>query len=102
MLVGADSQREFSKRLAEALATHDLATAERLAHTLKGVTAQIGAEAVRELAERLEAELRDASGEDLRPELQVQTQQALEGLIAELDVRLAALKTQAAPNAAPS
>jgi PAS domain S-box-containing protein len=98
----ADSQREFSKRLAEALATHDLATAERLAHTLKGVTAQIGAEAVRELAERLEAELRDASGEDLRPELQVQTQQALEGLIAELDVRLAALKTQAAPNAAPS
>ncbi|MEN9317229.1 MAG: hypothetical protein RIS35_3622 [Pseudomonadota bacterium] len=46
-------QRDFPERIEAALARADWPTAERLAHTLKGVSAQIGATELRDLAERL-------------------------------------------------
>jgi two-component system sensor histidine kinase/response regulator len=47
-------QRDFPARLTAAIEQADWSTAERLAHTLKGITAQIGAGELRDLAERLE------------------------------------------------
>jgi two-component system sensor histidine kinase/response regulator len=51
-------QQEFPTQLAAALAQLDWQTAERLAHTLKGLCAQIGASALRGEAERLETAIR--------------------------------------------
>ncbi|WBY03281.1 response regulator [Ramlibacter tataouinensis] len=51
-------QSNVPARIHEALATGDLPVAERLAHTLKGVCANIGAEEVRQLAASLEDALR--------------------------------------------
>ncbi len=48
------SQRDFSARLHARLAGGDRADAERLAHTLKGMAGQVGVQALREAAERLE------------------------------------------------
>ena len=48
-----DGQRDYPERMSAALDGEDWPTAERLAHTLKGVAAQIGAIELRELAERL-------------------------------------------------
>ena len=45
----------------EALATQDLLTAERLAHTLKGVSATIGANTLQEKAEALESAIKGQS-----------------------------------------
>ena len=46
-------QRDFPERTESALSREDWATAERLAHTLKGVSAQVGARDLRDQAERL-------------------------------------------------
>ncbi len=51
-------QQEFPTQLAAALAQSDWQTAERLAHTLKGLCAQIGASGLRGEAERLETAIR--------------------------------------------
>ncbi len=51
-------QAKVPAQIHEALATGDLPAAERLAHTLKGVCANIGAEHVRHLAASLEDALR--------------------------------------------
>jgi two-component system, sensor histidine kinase and response regulator len=54
----ADGQADFPERLASAITNNDRAAAELHAHTLKGVAAQIGARAIRDLASALEAEIR--------------------------------------------
>ena len=51
-------QQEFPTQLATALAQSDWQTAERLAHTLKGLCAQLGASGLRGEAERLETAIR--------------------------------------------
>jgi two-component system sensor histidine kinase/response regulator len=51
-------QGEFPAHVASALADADWISAERLAHTLKGVAAQIGAHGVSELAARFELAVR--------------------------------------------
>ncbi|HYD76554.1 PAS domain-containing hybrid sensor histidine kinase/response regulator [Ramlibacter sp.] len=51
-------QSKVPAQIHEALATGDLTAAERLAHTLKGVCANIGAEEVRQLAASVEDALR--------------------------------------------
>jgi two-component system sensor histidine kinase/response regulator len=56
-------QKDVATRIAQAMAANDRATAERLAHTLKGVAGQIGASAVQEAADALESALHD--GRDL-------------------------------------
>lgn len=51
-------QRSFSNQVADALAQGDRATAERLAHTLKGVSGTIGATALQQHAQALEAAIK--------------------------------------------
>jgi two-component system sensor histidine kinase/response regulator len=73
----AVSQADFSQRLNQALDAGDRKTTERLAHTLKGVSAQIGAEGSREQATMLEAALR---GDDARPGIDALVQATAESL----------------------
>jgi CheY-like chemotaxis protein len=54
----APSQEQAVQSIQDALAVNDRATAERLAHTLKGVAASVGAAALAESAERLEQAIR--------------------------------------------
>ena len=56
-------QRDTASRIGEALAAGQRDKAQRLAHTLKGLAAQIGALPLREQAARLEAALRDGTPE---------------------------------------
>ena len=61
-------QKNSATRIAEALQAGRNDEAERLAHTLKGVSATIGATAMRDLAERLEHALHQGEGEPtIRP-----------------------------------
>ena len=48
-------QRDFVSSITAALAAPDWSTAERVAHTLKGVSAQIGAAQIRDLARKIES-----------------------------------------------
>jgi two-component system sensor histidine kinase/response regulator len=57
----AGEQSGAPEQIAEALARRDVATAERLAHTLKGVAGNLGANDVHAAAGRLEKLLRDRS-----------------------------------------
>jgi PAS domain S-box-containing protein len=50
-----DKQADAAANIASALNAGDYSTAERLAHTLKGISASLGAERLRELAATLEA-----------------------------------------------
>ncbi len=52
-------QADAPDRLTQAIAASDWSGAERVAHTLKGVSAQIGAMALRDAAQQLEQALRD-------------------------------------------
>ncbi len=75
-------------RIAAACSAGDWPTAERLAHTLKGVAAQVGATAVRGVAERLERALHvHAPMEELAP-LQAELAGALAPLLQALQQRL--------------
>ncbi|MFZ6773664.1 PAS domain S-box protein [Undibacterium sp. SXout7W] len=55
----AHGQEGFVPQMKDALAVFDYVTAERLAHTLKGVSAQIGAAEIRAQAEKLESAARN-------------------------------------------
>ena len=57
-------QSRFSDEIEEALAAKDWATAERLAHTLKGVAGNIGASGLQAQAGLLEAALRERQAAD--------------------------------------
>jgi two-component system sensor histidine kinase/response regulator len=99
-LLGAfvQGQAGVPVRVAAALSANDWATAERLVHTLKGVAAQVGATAVRAIADRLERALHvHAPAADLRP-LQTQLDATLGPLLRALQERLAPLHP--APTAA--
>lgn len=52
-----DGQRDAAEKIHRALEGNERLSAERLAHTLKGVAGQLGAVAMQELAGRLEAEI---------------------------------------------
>ena len=79
----ADGQRDFAARFAAAVSGADWVEAERHAHTLKGVSAQIGATGVRALAERLELAVRRREPTD-----------SLHAGLSELAPRLSALLEQ--------
>ncbi|MBK5914055.1 PAS domain S-box protein [Rhodocyclus purpureus] len=81
-------QADAPARIAQALAGGDLAVAERLAHTLKGVAAQIGAGDVRSLAEQLEHAIHNRAPTVLLEKLQAQTVTALAVLIEALSACL--------------
>ncbi len=78
------SQRDFGTSIRNALAQGDGLTAARLAHTLKGVAAQIGADAVSASAFQLEQVLGRASGTGQIGELIDRTDEQLASLIAAL------------------
>jgi polar amino acid transport system substrate-binding protein len=58
------NQRNFATSFREALAADDRSTAERLAHTLRGIAGTLGAETLQDLAKLLESSIRkEESGE---------------------------------------
>ncbi len=77
-------QADFAARITAALQANDRSEAELLAHTLKGVAAQVGASALRERAGQLEAALRQGAALDSQAP-------AVAALAAQLDELLPAL-----------
>ncbi len=75
----AAGQRDFAVTLLSALEANDPATAKRLAHTLKGLSASIGAEALSNQVEHLESLL--TAGPD-RPVVMAQLDRVTRGLTA--------------------
>ena len=75
-----DGQHDVCAKVHAALAIGDIPTAERLAHTAKGVSGTIGATQIEELAAALELSLKE-----YQPPLDVQRHlRNLEGPMAEL------------------
>jgi two-component system sensor histidine kinase/response regulator len=80
--------RDFARDIAEFLDSGDHASAERFAHTLKGVAGNIGATRIMDLAADLEAALRDGSPRDETRAHVAMVSDALKHLIDALQVRL--------------
>ncbi len=78
------SERDVVPRIREALASNDTKTAERVAHTLKGIAGTLGAEVLQDLAEQLEHDIRDGSFGNVES-LLAQTEKEIESLIAKID-----------------
>ncbi len=78
------SERDVVSRIRAALASNDPETAERVVHTLKGIAGTLGAEALQNLAEQLEHDIRDGSFGNLES-LLTQIDHEVEGLIAKID-----------------
>jgi CheY-like chemotaxis protein len=76
-------QKSAAAETVKALEGNDWDTAERLAHTLKGVSGNIGATGLQQLAEKLEAAIRDR-----------QPRATVDGLLDELNKPLATLIAQ--------
>jgi two-component system sensor histidine kinase/response regulator len=82
--------RGAAAQIAEALANGDLESAERLAHSLKGVAATLGADALKVDAAVIEGALRDgAQGADVDPDL-TRLASTLGSLVSQLERRLPA------------
>ena len=75
------TQADLGARIATALEAADWSTARRLAHTLKGVAAQIGATALSRSAARLELELRDQPPIDTLATRLAETGRQLDSLV---------------------
>ncbi|HEU0283148.1 MAG TPA: Hpt domain-containing protein, partial [Gallionella sp.] len=58
------SQGQTVQSIQDALAINDRATAERLAHTLKGIAATVGADSLAESASQLEQAIRVEDAEE--------------------------------------
>jgi two-component system, sensor histidine kinase and response regulator len=85
-----DQQASAVEQIQEALARKDVAVAERLAHTLKGVAGNIGATQVQSAAGALEKAIRDsAPATDVQSAMQ-QVATALAPVIAEIGAALPA------------
>jgi two-component system, sensor histidine kinase and response regulator len=83
-----DGQRAVGQQIRRALGRGDRATAHRLAHTLKGVSANVGAIRVQEQALALERAIRDGEPlENLQMRL-VELELPLDGLLYSLDGQL--------------
>lgn len=84
------TQEDFRQKISAALDAKDLTLAHRLAHTLKGVSAQIGAHHVRDLAEQLENTLRleNALANPALSQQLAQTAAALETLVQAIKAHL--------------
>ncbi|MFM7575464.1 MAG: response regulator [Microcystaceae cyanobacterium] len=90
------SQSSFQSQITAALETGDHQTAERLAHTLKGVAGNIGANAVQEAARQLETAIREGETPLTAPLEQVA--QALDPLLQTLESQLPPLETAPPPS----
>ena len=89
-------QADAPERLAKTIAAADWETAQREAHTLKGVAAQIGAEEIRARAERLEHAIRQRAEPALLETMRADLAAALPPLIAAIGSRLPEEKAVAA------
>ena len=88
--------------LCEAVAKGDLANAERLAHTLKGLAGNIGATSLQEVGGVLETALREHAAPATLQPLQQQAQAQLRHLVAALDQALPERRAEpAAASAVP-
>ena len=83
-----DAQRDFAKHIDAALAERDWETAVRLAHTLKGVSGQIGALTVRPMAELIEQALQHHEGPAVIDSLKDQISEVLDELIPAIEAQL--------------
>jgi CheY-like chemotaxis protein/HPt (histidine-containing phosphotransfer) domain-containing protein len=78
------NQQQVVSRIREALASNDLITAERLAHTLRGIAGTLGAESLQNQAEILEKNIKNGSFGDVESLLE-QIDQEMVSLIAKID-----------------
>jgi len=85
-----DKQCDFGADLDAAISVGDWVTAERLAHTLKGISGQIGAQTVRSLAELMERAIRDRETPEVYVALRNQLIELLGELIPAIVARLPA------------
>jgi len=95
----AAGQADFARQMQAAVGTADWPTAERLAHTLKGVAAQIGATELRTLAARLEAAVQQRAAPSVLELALADTAPRLAELIAAIEASVPA-RTATAPAAA--
>jgi CheY-like chemotaxis protein len=96
-------QRDTIAQLRAALAAGDADTAERIAHTTKGVAGNIGAAGVQAAAEQVERALRDKLGEDELKQRIDALEPPLSALVAALDAALdAGAPAAAAANIDPA
>ncbi|MBF0447267.1 MAG: response regulator [Magnetococcales bacterium] len=92
------SQREATLTIASALQLKDFNSAERVAHTLKGLAATVGAKKLSETASPLEIAIRDRSQSDHINHLLKKTQEELDKVLLELEsIPLAYEKKRPAP-----
>lgn len=82
-----DNQRDFAASFREALAADDLVTAERLAHTLRGIAGTLGAEALQESAGILENFIKKNESAEVDP-LLARVDKELGSFIAGIDQAL--------------
>ena len=80
--------RDFPARMSDALESDDWRTAERLAHTLKGLSAQLGAAGLRAMAENLEELVRRRESKTSLGGLLAKVSRSLAELIAAINNRL--------------
>jgi HPt (histidine-containing phosphotransfer) domain-containing protein len=85
----SEGQRDAIGKVSAALGSGDRPLAERLAHTLKGVSGNIGASEVQEIAAKLEAAIRDSAPEAEIAELSRRLSEVLAGVIGAIDRALA-------------
>jgi PAS domain S-box-containing protein len=81
-------QKNVVEEIINALETNDFVTAERLAHTLKGVSGNIGATTMQQLAEKLETAIKDHRPRADLDGLLMALKNLLTNLIAQLEEKL--------------
>jgi HPt (histidine-containing phosphotransfer) domain-containing protein len=96
----ADQQGDAVGQIRAALATNDVESATRLAHTLKGVAGNLGAGEVQNAAAAVETRLRDGSPADATSQALEQLAEVLDPLVKRLRAALETSTTTAA--AAPA
>ncbi|WP_198674868.1 PAS domain S-box protein [Rhodoferax ferrireducens] len=84
----AAGQKSAVADIQEALVNDDHATAERLAHTLKGLAGNIGASGLQALAEQLETAIREAQSDKTIHDRVTQLKKPLNDLIEQLALKL--------------
>jgi two-component system sensor histidine kinase/response regulator len=85
----AVGQQDVVRDIRNALATGDVATAERLAHTTKAVSGNVGATLIQERATALEAALRQGHGTPQTEPLLAELEAPMSELLAALGAHLA-------------
>jgi HPt (histidine-containing phosphotransfer) domain-containing protein len=81
-------QKSATAEIIEVLQGNDWGTAERLAHTLKGVSGNIGATGLQQLAEKLEAAIKERQPRKTVDDRLDELKKPLENLIAQLEQKL--------------